>query len=138
MADEERRVFLQARELPGLALSVLRGDVVSMRRILGARRGGRYGIAYAAVGVVAVVTPSLMGAFLVAAVAVTLLAWALLRSSTGLGLVPFVRLSLWVVAPAMIVASPARLSEPESLAPGLFGLLVGHVLLWRNLRGGLG
>ena len=137
MAHAERRVFLQARELPGLALGALRGDAVSMRRILGARRGGRYGVAYAAVGAIAVVEPSLMGAFLVAAVVVTALAWALQRSATRLGLVPFVRLSLWIVAPALIVASLARLSEPESFAPGLFGLVVGHVLLWRNLRGGL-
>ncbi len=81
--------------------------------------------------------PSLWALFVAVAVCATAAAWLLQRSGTRLGLVPFARLSLWILAPALIVTALARFSEPESLAPGLLGLLLGHGLVWRNLRSGL-
>ncbi len=133
-----RRVFLQLGELPGLALGVLRGEPAAQRRVLGARRGGRYGIAYALAAMLAAVPLQRLAPFLVAAGVATLAGWGVRRSRSGLELRAFARLSLWLVSPCLLFTSPARLSEPDSLAPALLGLVVGHALLWRNLSSGLG
>ena len=46
--DTARRVFLAPNEVPGLMLGALLGESVAFRRILGARRAGRIGLALVA------------------------------------------------------------------------------------------
>jgi hypothetical protein len=123
--------------VPGLLVGAVRGDQPAMRRILGGRKGGRYGIALAALGL-AIAVPwraapliallGLLGAGLGA---------ALQRGPHRLGFRDYLRLSLWIVAPLLLLAAPARIHELDSLAPGLFGVIAGHALLWRNLKRGL-
>lgn len=133
-----RRTFLVAREIPGLVGGVLRGEPPAMRRVLGARRGGRYGAVMAAAGLIAAVPVRalpLVALLGLAAAAAGALAG---RRAHEMGLYEYLRLSLWAVAPLLWLAAPLRLLEPDALAPGIFGVGVGHALLWRGVRRGLG
>ncbi len=135
----ERRLFLMAHEVPALLAGSLRGEAVALRRILGARKGGRIGAALA-LGALALAAPGLQAAGL----AVTLwlflcmLGTVIYRSSSGLSLREWLRLTLWTGAPMLLVAALVRLVWPGSALPVLAAVVIGHALLSRGVRSGVG
>ncbi len=132
----ERRSFIGVREVAPLLLGVLRGEPASMRRVLGARRGGRIGIGMAlACGALAAGS---VAAFTLAASAQVLAGLALSALHVGpLGVREWQRLSLWTAAPALLAAAPLRLVWADSALPALIGVCAGQLLVWHALRQGL-
>jgi hypothetical protein len=117
---------------------VLRGEQPALRRVLGARKGGRYGAAMAAAGLVAGVPVSAIPGVVLLGLAAAAVGALAGRGAHGMTLYEYLRLSLWAVAPLLWLAAPLRLLEPDTLAPGIFAVAVGHALLWRGVRRGLG
>ncbi len=132
-----RRVFLRANEVPGLLLGVGRADPVAQRRVLGARRGGRIGLALGLVALALAVPDWTTAAGLALLHLASTLGLGFVGGRTPLGELQRLRLSLWTGAPPLLLAAAFRLIWPESLAPGLAGLVVGQLLLYRALRRGL-
>jgi hypothetical protein len=127
-----RRTFLDARELPRLAWGAFAGRDVALRRILGARRGGRYG---AALGVLALLLAVPAGElWLVLAVhgALTLATRPWLRL---LDWRQQQRLLPWVAAPLLGVAALGRALGAPALPLALLALTVAHAMLAMHLRG---
>ena len=124
-----RRVFIELWEVPALVRGAVTADAVSLRRILGARRGGRWGIAAA----LAALIPSwLAGAIaieLAAHAAFSISGWYIQRSE--LGPKQYQRVCLWIVAPALLLTAPltlalAHTSPLVAAAPGLLATLAAH------------
>lgn len=132
-----RRAFLRPGEVPGLLVGAVRGEQPAMRRILGGRKGGRYGIALVALGLATAVPWRAVPLIALIGLLGAGVGAALQRGPHRLGFRDYLRLSLWVVAPLLLIAAPARIHELDSLAPGLFGVVAGQLLLWRNLARGL-
>ena len=134
----ERRLFLVGSEVPGLLAGSLRGDAVALRRILGARRGGRIG-AGLALASLALAVPSVGVATATFALWVMLCAVGarLYREASGLGLRPWLRLSLWTTAPALLAAALLRFTGAAGVLPAV-AVVAGYALLWRGVRRGLG
>lgn len=130
-----RRVFLRKEEIPALFAGVLRGDPVAMRRILGARRAGRVGVALAAAGVLAWLPEATPVAL---AIAQVVIAWpGAALSRPPLSWLEYQRLSLWPAGAALLVSAPLR-ALPGVGAPVAVLLWLGaHLWLWRALRRGL-
>ncbi len=133
-----RRLFLMPREIPSLVLGALRGDPVALRRILGARRAGRTGLALALIAL-ALAVPTPAAALLVVVLHLFLALYVVIPRPGSLPLTVFqeLLLSLWTAAPAMAVLASLRLVWPESWLPALAAVLLGHLLVMRGLRGGL-
>jgi len=131
-----RRSFIGAHEIAPLLLGVLRGEHASLRRVLGARRGGRIGIVM--VAICGAIAAGSAATFTLAAGAHVLagLAWSALHMGP-LGAREQQRLSLWTAAPALLAAAPLRLVWADSALPALIGVCAGQLLLWRALRRGL-
>ena len=131
-----RRVFLQNHEIPTLLAGVAQGDAVAMRRVLGARRGGRVGVALGLTGLLLAVPlaamPWLVGGQLLMGVA----GGAVARPR--LSWLEYERLSLWLAGAALIAVAPLRPFLPEVLPLAAGGALAAHLWLWRSLRRGLG
>ncbi len=131
-----RRVFLQNREIPALLAGVTRGDAVAMRRVLGARRAGRVGVALGLAGLLLTVPlagmPWLVGGQLLLGVP----GGALGRPP--LSWLEYERLSLWLAGAALLAVAPLRPFLPEVLPLAIGGALAAHLWLWRCLRRGLG
>ncbi|MFQ5699901.1 MAG: hypothetical protein ACE5IL_16685 [Myxococcota bacterium] len=106
-APPVRRSFVQAHEIPGLLVGALRGRPEALRRILGARRGGRYGalllLAAALVATPPHQIPWLAGLWIALAVG----SWRLQRPR-DLGLRQVLRASQWTAAPLVALATPLR------------------------------
>jgi hypothetical protein len=132
-----RRVFLTVGEVPGLVVGVLKGDPVALRRILGARRGGRFGTLLFAVGLLLAFPLRwvVVGAVLQIITVPLLRAWP--PAGAGLSFVERLRLSLWTTGPALVVAGVALSLWVGGPVPGLLGLGVGQAILIRGLRSGL-
>lgn len=133
-AAPARRVFLRASEVPGLLLGVSRADPVARRRVLGARRGGRIGLALGLVALALAVPDWTTAAGLTLLHVASTVGLGFVGVHTPLGELQRLRLSLWTSAPPLLLAAAFRLIWPESLAPGLAGLVVGQLLLYRALR----
>jgi hypothetical protein len=131
---ENRRVFIEAHELPGLWLGVVRGDAPALRRILGARRGGRDGIALALLGLAGIV-PGAGVAPIAAAHLLLSLAALPLHRRRGLGVRENQRLLLWWVGLALLACAALRAAGVP--LPPLAALALAHVGHARNLRRGL-
>lgn len=131
-----RRVYLEWREVPGLYAGALRGEPVALRRILGARKGGRIGFALGGLALLAACPPDALAPLAALHVALGLSVGALTRGATGLGAREALRLSLWPAAPLLLLAAAFR--PLGSVAPALAALSCGQLLLWRGLRRGLG
>ena len=131
-----RRVFIEMHELPGLLRGLVRGEARSQRRILGARRGGRYGVLFTALGLLLAAPPGDWPALLGAHVALSLVALPLQRRH-GLDPRENQRLALWWLGIALaLCALPRALGAPElPVAMGAVALAqIGHA---RNLNRGL-
>lgn len=132
-----RRASVQWTELPGMLVASITGDAPRLRRIVGARRSGRFGLLLAVASGGLAFGPGLLPAALLAHLLLSGLGFALTRSAAGLGPRAYLRLSAWPVILPLVVAA--------AIAPVLGGraglawaaLLVGHALLWRGLRRGL-
>ena len=130
-----RRVYLEWREVPGLYAGALRGQAIALRRILGARKGGRIGVAFGLASLLAAAPLDALGWVLGLHVALGLAVSALTHAVTGLGPRQALRLSLWPAAPLLLLAVPFR---PLAMAaPAFVAVAVGQLLLWRGLRRGL-
>ena len=134
----ERRRFLVGSEIPGLLAGSLRGDSVALRRILGARRGGRIGagLALAALALAAQ-SWGVAGAALALWLILSALGTVLHGEASGLGLRQWLRLSLWTTASALLAAALLRVTGAGSVLPAL-AVVAGYALLWRGVRRGLG
>ena len=128
---------MTAREIPGRLLGALRGDPVTFRRILGARRGGRVGLALFGLGVLAAFPLgwALPGGALQIATVAALRAWP--RGGPDLTLRERLRLSLWTTGPVLLVCGLPAALWPGSVLPGLSGLAIGQAILIRGLTTGL-
>ncbi len=133
-----RRLFLAPREVPGLLVGAVRGDPVALRRILGARRAGRTGLALA-LAALALAVPSLAVALIALALHLLLALYVLIPRRGAVPLTAFqeLLLSLWTVAPLFVALASLRVIWPGSPLPALIAVPVGHLLVWRGLRGGL-
>jgi hypothetical protein len=132
-----RRTFLSPAEVPQRIAGALRGDPASVRRILGARRAGRFGALLLAVGGLAAFPLGyvLLGFGLHGAAVTAFSRWP--HSVSGLRLTERLRLAGWTTGPVLLAFALLRLIWPESLVPGLAGLALGHALLVRALGKGL-
>lgn len=130
-----RRVFLTRAEVPGLLRGVLTGDATALRRILGARRGGRYGASLAALAAVAAVPPGALLALVVAHLGLSFAGHFAARTA-DLGPRQYQRLVMWALAAPLLVSTPLRLLGLGAL-PAIVAIAVGHGLLWSGLRRGI-
>ncbi len=133
----ERRVFVEAHEVPGLVFGALRGDAVALRRILGARRGGRIGVIAGLIALGLAAPPRAWPALAAAHIALALGVWAATRGRTGLGVRELLRLSLWPAFPLVVLVAPLRLAWPDGAVPALGALALAGGLLLRALARGL-
>jgi hypothetical protein len=133
--DTARRVFLASNEVPGLMLGALLGESVAFRRILGARRAGRIGLALALVGL-ALAAPSLPTVPLLVVLHLLLALFVVVAVSgpVTLSLIEELRLSLWTVAPLLVLFAVLRLIWPASWLPAVAAVVVAHLLVWRGLQ----
>ncbi len=133
-----RRLFLAPREVPGLLVGAVRGDPVALRRILGARRAGRTGLALA-LAALALAVPSLTVALIASALHLSLALYVVIprRGAIELTALQELLLSLWTVAPLFVALASLRVIWPGSPLPALIAVPMGHLLVWRGLRGGL-
>jgi hypothetical protein len=135
-AARPRRTFIEPRELPALLRGALAGDPRALRRILGGRRGGRYGftllllagLAAAPLGEI----PLLAAAFVVLGA----LTWLVQRPSRRLALREVLRAGLWTVFPFALACVPLRFFV-EGVLPLLVAAAIGYGLLWLWLGRGL-
>ena len=130
-------MFIAADEVPGLLRGALCGAPVALRRLLGARRAGRYGLAMAALALAAAAParslPALVALDLVLSGAAALLGAA----GSGLGPRQHQRLVLWLLAPLAVLAVPLRIAAPDSALPAALAVTAAHAWLWLLLRRGL-
>lgn len=130
-----RRVFLEPHEVPGLLWGSLVPRPASLRRILGGRKGGRYGSLMALAGL-ALAAPDLRAGVLAPALylgaALASGAW-----SEELSAKERLRLSLWTVAPPLFAAGAVRLAWPTSAIPLYGAAILGAIAFARALRRGL-
>jgi len=133
LAKPARRVFLDSRELPGLVVGTALGDPAACRRVLGARRGGRFGVLLA-LGALALAAPSARLALAATAfyVALTFGLGAVARRTTGHTTREVLRLSVWAVLTPLCVAALAR-AFAATAWPLWLAVLAGQALLWRAL-----
>ncbi len=121
-----RRSFIEVREIPGLLAGVLRGTAAAKRRIMGARRCGRWGISLG-IGALVLASPAPLYALLLALLHLTLVFVPALGSrEPSPGLRQRIILSLWVVAPLLVAAAPLRLWT-GSVLPAVAAILVGQL-----------
>ena len=131
----DRRVFVARAEVPGLLRGVLAGDGVALRRVLGARRGGRYGVLLALAGALLAIPVEALAVPL-ACHAVLSLAGHFVGRAPRLGPWEYQRVALWALALPLFAAAPLRWLGVGGLAVVL-AVGVAHGLLWRGLRRGL-
>ncbi len=129
-----RRVFLSPREIPGLLAGVLRGDATAQRRVLGARKGGRFGVVLGLAALVLVSPGWLAGAALAALHVALTLGVGFASGRSPVRAHQRLRLSLWAGTPPLLLAAPLRLAWPESVLPALLGLIAAQLILDRSLR----
>lgn len=134
-----RRVFLSGAEVPGLLRGVLAGDATCFRRILGARRGGRYGALLAGVALLLAVSPADLAVPLIVHAGLSLAGHFAGRSGSEprLGARQYQRVVLWALAIPLALSAPFRLVSAGAV-PAILAIAVGHGLLWSGLRRGLG
>ncbi|HTO51976.1 MAG TPA: hypothetical protein VMR50_01210 [Myxococcota bacterium] len=131
-AVSPRRVFVEPHELPALVMGTALGTPAACRRVLGARRGGRYGFLLALLGL-SLAAPTLRLAGEVAALHV------LLTLATGLAnrgqrshtTREVQRLALWTVLVPLAVAALARHWLGGAGLP--LAAVAGQLCLWRAL-----
>jgi hypothetical protein len=122
-----RRFFIVTAEFPGLLFGVLRGEPVALRRVVGGRGAGRWGIALSLMALAGAAPPAALGLLLAAHAAFSIAGWRAIRARSGLGLREHQRLLLW--ACPLLLLCAALLRGLGSSAPALVALVVAHVRL---------
>ncbi len=130
-----RRFFLRANEIVPLIAGVARGQPVALRRVLGARRAGRVGVALGVAGLLLAVPGAAAPWFIAAQVALGFPGAAVSRPP--LRWLEYERLSLWLAGAVLIGVAPVRLFSSHALAVAALAWLGAHLWLWRSLRRGL-
>ena len=113
----ERRAFLVPREVPALVSGMLIGRAASLRRVQGARKGGRYGVGLAAATALLAFPWSWLVAALAAHLVLTAASYAAIaarftRSGSPVSAYQYLRLASWAIAAPLAVASVVRLAVP--------------------------
>ena len=132
-----RRTFIEAREIPGLVAAALAGRASGLRRVLGARRGGRYGALLLLAAALLAAPASRLPALAVAYFAFGAALWLGQRREPHLRLREVLRAGLWTAVPLVALAIPLRFVWPASGLPALTALGLGYLLLARSLALGL-
>jgi hypothetical protein len=136
-----RRAFLELHEIPGLWRGTAVADAAAVRRVLGARRGGRVGFALALTALW-LAAPSLSAALVlvIAHVSLGLVLGLANRRRGGHTTREVQRIALWTVLTPLCIAAlvshtAAALgaSGGEQLGLLLLGVSAGQVALWRAL-----
>jgi hypothetical protein len=127
-----RRTFIEVREIPGLVRGALWGEARALRRILGGRRAGRYGVALVlAAGLVAAPLADL-ATLALAYLGLGCIAWLARRREPALRLRDALRLALWTAAPLVAATVPLRFLWPGSPVPALVALALAYALVLRG------
>jgi hypothetical protein len=129
---QSRRFFVVTAEFPGLLFGVLRGEPVALRRIIGARGAGRWGIALSIVALLGAAPAHALGSLLGAHALLSLAGWLAVRSRSSVALRQHQRLLLWA-CPLPLLAS-ATLRGLGSAWPALAALVLAHARLALLLR----
>lgn len=132
-----RRVFIVVPEIPGLLRGAIFADPVSIRRILGARRGGRFGALLALAALAPHVAAGTGAPTIGAHLALSLLGWSIQRGT--LGPRQYQRVVLWMLAPALAVTAPLALflakgSVGAAALASVVAVLAAHARLIRYAR----
>ncbi|MFQ5512823.1 MAG: hypothetical protein ACE5FG_00180 [Myxococcota bacterium] len=135
--DPPRLGFVEAHEVPRLILGVLRGDPVSLRRLLGARRSGRWGCGLALAALLLAV-PEPSGIAIVAAAHLALALYVVIPRTGALPLRARqeLTLSLWAASPLFALVAALRPLGLQSLALPLAATLLAHLHIARTTRSG--
>jgi hypothetical protein len=129
-----RRVFLRNGEIPELLAGVATGKPAALRRILGARRGGRVGVALGIAGLLLAFPVAYMPWVAAAQLA---LGFAGVLARPSLDWREYERLSLWAAGAVLIATSVIRLVADIPATHAALALAAHAVLLWRLRRGAL-
>jgi len=132
-----RRVFISAGEVPRLMVGAALGRPVALRRLLGARRAGRYGVIATLITAAAALPAELLPLALITHVAASALGMLLANSEAGLGVIDYQRLSLWGLTPVLAGLAALRLFGEAAPLTSCAAIGFAHLLLWRGMRGGL-
>ncbi|MCP4006214.1 MAG: hypothetical protein GY725_18680 [bacterium] len=130
-----RRSFIEFKEVGPLLPGVLLGDPRAYRRILGARRGGRFGLLLGSLSLLAAAglsTTSALALFAHIAAGVLIS----LSGVSRLGIREHQRLSLWSATPPLCLVvffQLAGMLDDVALWPTLIAVLAGQGILLRGL-----
>lgn len=131
-----RRTFLGWRELPALWLGVARGRPAALRRVIGARYGGRAGLVLGALGLLLGVRPALWPWLVAAQLAIAMPAARLARPP--LAWLAYQRVSLWLAGSALVLCAALALLGARADAWTVALWLGAHAWLVLCLRRGWG
>jgi hypothetical protein len=129
-----RRSFIELRELPDLLLGAALGREVALRRVLGARKGGRIGAALAALLALGASVDRRAAFFGLASYAGFAALAALRHRQRGFGGYRTARLLLWTLPGPLLAALLARLLGVRSPLLVPLAAAAGWLLLERGLR----
>ena len=121
---QSRRFFVVTAEFPDLLFGVLRGEPVALRRVIGARGAGRWGIVLALLALLGAAPARALGGLLAAHAALSVAGWLGVRARRELTLRQHQRLALWACPLLLLVA--ALLRGLDSALPGLAALVIAH------------
>ena len=132
-----RRTFVEWHELPGLLAGSAAGRSPQLRRIVGARRAGRYGallgLSSGALAFGSLELPvAVLGHLCLCGIGL-----ALANRAAKLPPLRYLRVSAWPVALPLLLAATLRLVSGTGTGFGWVALVSGHALLWRGLHSGL-
>ena len=113
------------------------GHPVALRRLLGARRAGRYGIGATLIAAAAALPAELLPLALIAHLVASALGMLLANSEAALQAMQYQRLSLWVLAPVLAGLATLRLFGEAAPLTSCTAIGFAHLLLWRGMRRGL-
>ena len=132
-----RRAFVEWHALPGLLAGSVSGHAPRLRRIVGARRAGRYGVLLAFSSGALAFGPRELPAALLGHLLLCGLGLALGNRAARLRPRAYLRLSAWPVTLPLLLAAVLRLVPGTGSELAWVALIAGHALLWRGLRSGL-
>ncbi len=139
---QSRRFFVVTAEFPGLLFGVLRGEPVALRRGIGARGAGRWGIALSLLALVGAAPLPALPRLLAAHLALSLVGWLVVRMPvlrkdavaprrSALTLRQHQRLVLW--ACPLLLLGAALLRSLGSALPALAALAIAHATVNAHL-----
>src|SRR5687767_4426720 len=103
-----RRFFVVTAEFPGLLFGVLRGEPVALRRAIGARGAGRWGIALSLVALAGAAPAQSLVRLLGAHAALSLAGWLAVRARSAVALRQHQRILLWACPLPLLGAALLR------------------------------